>query len=326
MVSEFGARPVSGSYQSGRDGRRDEVRPKRSEAAAEAGGPRAESNRGRWGRRRDGAAAGGPSPRGWRRAGEYGGAGGDAQNGDAQNRDTLRHDGASMAADGVSEMSVAGENPADDQAAIYGAPPMTIPAPDVDVTASYHAGDEGDGEPGERQSARHEGGRESARRSGGRSRGRGGESRDEYGFPLFAGTPDAAAQPDDEAGAGKVGADPDDDRTPEGRELDARAARLAHSLETTASPSVAKKTSARRGVTPRTGARSGGAAAGGSTRAPATPRALRRRRRALPAAGTAQVARRRLPVRLRRFRCSGSPRRSGGASAARAPVRAGRAS
>jgi uncharacterized protein (TIGR00288 family) len=70
------------------------------------------------------------------------------------------------------------------------------------------------------------------------------ELRDDYGFP----GPDSPVEPESLPEALDLPVHHDDDRTPEEREMDARAAAMAHSRQSTTSPSVEKKTVRGRGT------------------------------------------------------------------------------
>jgi uncharacterized protein (TIGR00288 family) len=107
--------------------------------------------------------------------------------------------------------------------------------------------------------------------------------RDDYGFPSYDAPPAETELPEARDEAIEVAAPhkpgEDDDRTPEERELDARAAAMAHSLEKPVSPSGARKSGPRGPRTPAAGGRPRRAAgtaekspAASSRRGPARPR------------------------------------------------------
>jgi uncharacterized protein (TIGR00288 family) len=128
----------------------------------------------------------------------------------------------------------------------------------------------------------------------------GGSGRDDYGFPSYDAPAAETELPEarDEAieVAAPVKSGEDDDRTPEERDLDARAAAMAHSLEAPVSPSGARKTGPRGPRTPASAGRPrrtpGGRVSGTAEKSPAAAsrRGPGRPRPAAPAAPAAPTS------------------------------------
>lgn len=279
VVNEAGARPTGGAtngYDRDRDRGRDRDRDRDRDSRRDES-YRSERSERSEGRTEPAAAApteGGAAPAPYSREERWGRRRGRRGRWDERNRDGAGGNYGSTAAaaasgygDGSathSESRVIDESiPPQDQepSVVYDAAPLSVPADATSAEPTPYG--EAPSDPGA-------------------------SARDEYGFPLFAGTGamDRVEDTDrtlDEDGftaepASPPAPDPFDDRTPEERELDARAARLAHSLETTASPSVAKKGGTRRGTRATTAAprgRGGRAAAPDAPAAEPRPRARR---------------------------------------------------
>jgi hypothetical protein len=124
--------------------------------------------------------------------------------------------------------------------------------------------------------------------------------RDDYGFPTDD-APQGVSEFPEERDEMEVVLSPasgeDDDRTPEERELDARAARMAHSLEKPVSPS-GKKTGGRapRGTGAARGRRPAGPRASGAEAKASAPRRGGRPRSGGSSEGAAPAARSRRPA------------------------------